>query len=66
VWIEALILKQARESDKGGRALWATPRLVAIVSVIIVVVVVGVTFGSDCFSLYRSSPQKTAPTSSDP
>jgi hypothetical protein len=45
--------------------LRATPRLVAIVAVTIAVVVVGVAFGS-YYGLYRSSPQKTASTCSDP
>jgi hypothetical protein len=44
--------------------LTATPRLVAIVAITIAVVVVGVTFGS-FYGLYRSSPQKTAPSCSD-
>jgi hypothetical protein len=46
--------------------LRATRRLVAIVAVIIATVVVGVTFGSYYYNLYRSSPQKTAPSCSDP
>jgi hypothetical protein len=46
--------------------LRATPRLVAIVAIITAVVVVGVTFGSYYYGLYRSAPQKTASTCSDP
>jgi hypothetical protein len=46
--------------------LRATPRLVALVAIIIAVVAVGVAFGSYYYSLYKGSPQKTAPTCSDP
>ena len=41
------------------------PRLVAIVA-IIMATVVGVTFGSYYYGLFRTSPQKTASTCSDP
>jgi hypothetical protein len=46
--------------------LRATPRLVAIVAITIATVVVGVTFGSYYYGLYRGSPQKTAFTCNDP
>jgi hypothetical protein len=46
--------------------LRATPRLVAIVAFIVATVVVGVTFGSYYYGLYRSAPQKTASTCGDP
>jgi hypothetical protein len=46
--------------------LKATPRLVAIVAIITATVVTGVTFGSNYYGLYRSSPRKTASTCSDP
>jgi hypothetical protein len=46
--------------------LRTTPRLVAIVAITIAVVVVGVTFGSYYYNLYRTAPQKTASTCSDP
>ena len=44
----------------------ATPRLVAVVAIIIAAVVVGVIFGGYYYSLYRGSPQRTASTCSDP
>jgi hypothetical protein len=46
--------------------LRATPRLIAIVTITVALVVVGVAFGSYYYGLYRSSPRKTASTCSDP
>jgi hypothetical protein len=46
--------------------LRATPRLVAIVAIVLATVVAGVTFGTYYYGFFISSPQKTASTCPDP